>query len=562
MRTVLLQMSVIAALAGTADHAGATTADLVFEHGNVHTANPEQSHATGIAIRAGRIALVGSDSDVEALIGAGTQVVDLHGATVLPGLTDSHYHLALVGAREAGFDLAGTTGIEDLRTRLGARVAVAKPGDWITGSGWIEGAWKPAAFPTRFDLDPVSPDNPVFLRRGDLHAGVANSAALRIVGIDRTTPDPPGGVIMRDEQTGEPTGMLLERAQALVMRHIPKPTEADLREQLVLGTQRSIAHCLCQIHNPGGSYAIIGRLRQLYTDGLIKLRVYQAVSGPGPDADRLLQEGPLLRQFDDRFTVRAIKLLIDGSLGSRTAALLEPYLDAPGSGLLRDDLDRIQAMLATALRQGIQVWTHAIGDRANRVVLDLYEQAFRAVPPAERKVQEPRWRIEHAQILDPADLPRFAVLGVIPSMQPSHAITDLHWAESRLGLARLDRTYKWRSLIASGTIVPGGSDAPVESGDPMVEFYAAVARKGLDGFSGPGWHPEEAVTREQALKMLTIWPAEAAFEEDLRGSIEPGKLADLSILSADIMRIPEVEIPKTRCLMTIIGGEIVFRAAE
>jgi predicted amidohydrolase YtcJ len=561
MRSVATILALVGLL-GVAEQGQAAAAESVFQNGNVHTLNPDQPRATAIVVKDRRIVFVGSDADAASYVGPGAQVIDLRGGTVVPGLTDAHQHLALVGARQAGLDLTGTTSLDEVLARLAARARATGPGAWISGGGWIEGAWDQPRFPMRFDLDPISPDNPVFLRRGDLHSAVVNSVALRIAGIDRTTPDPPGGAIERDARTGEPTGMLFERAQNLVMRHMPKPTETDLRNQLVLGAQRAVAHCLCEIQVPGGTYGIVDRLGQLYAEGLMKLRVYQAVSGPGPDAERLLREGPLLRRFDDRFTLRAIKLLVDGSLGSKTAALLEPYANSSELGVLREDLEPIRATLVAALRQGIQVETHAIGDRANRVVLDLYEQAFAAVPPSERKVPDPRWRIEHAQIVHPADLPRFARLGVIPSMQPSHAIGDLRWAESRLGLARLDRAYQWRSLIDLGSIIPGGSDAPVEAGDPMTEFYAAVARKGLDGFSGPGWHPEEAVTREQALKMLTIWPAMAAFEEDLRGSIEPGKLADLSILSADIMRIPEAEIPKTRCLMTVINGEIVFRAPE
>jgi predicted amidohydrolase YtcJ len=261
--------------------------------------------------------------------------------------------------------------------------------------------------------------------------------------------------------------------------------------------------------------------------------------------------------------VRTLKLYADGSLGSRSAALLQPYSDKPDtSGFLTIKEEDLQPLLAEALRKGIQIQTHAIGDRGNRFILDQYEKAMNAVPRAEWKIKAPRWRIEHSQIVNPVDIPRFAKLGVIPSMQPSHAIGDLHFAPSRLGIARLAGAYAWQSFIKSGSIVPGGSDAPVERGEPMIEFYAAVARKDMKGFSGEGWHPEEAVTREQALKMLTVWPAYAAFEETLRGSIEIAKLADFTILSADIMKIPEAEILKTHCLMTVIGGEIVYKVDE
>jgi predicted amidohydrolase YtcJ len=269
---------------------------------------------------------------------------------------------------------------------------------------------------------------------------------------------------------------------------------------------------------------------------------------------------PLINAYDHHFTQRTIKVIFDGALGSRGAALLKPYSDAPNtSGYLTEKEEDLRPMFKDALRRGIQVETHAIGDRANRVILDLYEQAFKAVPPEQRKIREPRWRVEHAQILDPGDLPRFAKLGVIPSMQPSHAISDLFFAPARLGMERLAGAYAWQSLIKSGCIIPGGSDAPVERGEPMIEFYAAVARKSVKGFSGEGWHPEQAVSREQALKMFTLWPAYVAFEENDKGSIEVGKLADFTVLSADIMKLPESEILNTRAEMTVIGGEILYQ---
>ncbi|HEX9545333.1 MAG TPA: amidohydrolase family protein, partial [Pyrinomonadaceae bacterium] len=265
--------------------------------------------------------------------------------------------------------------------------------------------------------------------------------------------------------------------------------------------------------------------------------------------------------YGNRLTVRTIKLYADGSLGSRSAALLAPYSDKPDtSGFLTIKEETLQPILQDALRKGIQVQTHAIGDLGNRFIIDEYEKAMKAVPKEQWQIKSPRWRVEHSQIVNPVDIPRFAKLGVIPSMQASHAIGDLHFAPARLGIERLKGAYAWQSFVKSGSIIPGGSDAPVERGEPMIEFYAAVARKDIKGFSGEGWHPEEALTREQAIKMFTIWAAYAAFEEELRGSIEVGKLADFTVFSADIMKIPEAEILKTRCLMTIIGGEIVYEA--
>jgi hypothetical protein len=300
-------------------------------------------------------------------------------------------------------------------------------------------------------------------------------------------------------------------------------------------------------------------MRRLIGDGRIQVRLYKAISGPGPAADSLIATGPQGPELDDHLTVRTIKLVVDGALGSRGAALLAPYSDDPQTtGLITTDTIAVRDLLERALRAGVQVEAHAIGDRANRLLLDMIEVAFAAVPPEERAIAEPRWRNEHSQIVAPADLPRFKALGVIASMQPSHAIGDLHFVPSRIGLARTDGAYAWRTLLDLGVVVAGGSDAPVERGEPMIEFYAAVARKDMQGRDGPGWHPEEAVTREQALRMFTLYPAIAAFEEDRAGTVAVGKRADFTILDRDIMTIPAPEILETRNVMTVIGGEVVF----
>jgi hypothetical protein len=465
-----------------------------------------------------------------------------------------------VGAREVNLNLEGTTSMEEMLARVRARVARTEPGKWVTGRGWIETFWKPPVFPTREELDKVSPENPLFLTRADGHGAVANSLALKIAGINRETPNPFGGEILKDKKTGEPVGMILDAAKELVTKHIPKPTEAEIETAFLLGVKRSIELGWCEIQNAGSVSADVSMMRKLYGEGKVKLRIYNAVYGPGDSADKLFKDGPIFNAYDHRFTVRTIKVVLDGALGSRGAALLEPYADADTSGFLTEKEERLKPMLEEALRRGVQVETHAIGDRANRVILDLYEGAFKAVPPAQRKIREPRWRVEHAQILTLSDIPRFARLGVIPSMQASHAIGDLFFAPSRLGMERLAGAYAWQSLIKSGSIIAGGSDAPVERGEPMIEFYAAVSRKSLKGFSGEGWHPEQALSREQALKMFTLWPAFAAFEEQDKGSLEVGKLADLTVLSNDIMKIPEPDILKTACVMTVIGGEVVFQS--
>jgi predicted amidohydrolase YtcJ len=546
-------------------------ATLIFNNGNVYTANDRQPNAQAIVVRNDRIVYVGTNAGAQQYQDANTRVVDLHGATVLPGMTDAHYHFIGVGAREMNLNLEGITNLQDFLAKVKTRVDQAKPGDWVTGRGWIETFWTPPVFPTRWDLDKIAPDNPVFLTRADGHGAVANSAALKIGGVTKETKDPFGGQIVRDKDSGEPTGMLLDNAQGLVSRHIPSAGEGNTEQAIVLADQRSIMLGWTQVQDPGGSYRDVELYKKLYGEGKLKIRIYKAVYGPGPEANRLLKEGPIIEAFDNHLNVRSIKVVSDGALGSRGAALLEPYTDVPeiktadgrmerNVGFLRVKDEDLLPMLKEALQKGIQVETHAIGDWANRFILDEYEKALTAVPPAQRKIRNPRWRDEHSQIINPADIPRFAKLGIIPSMQPSHAIGDLHFAPSRLGLERLKGAYAWQSLLKTGVIIPGGSDAPVERGEPMIEFYAAVARKDIRGFTGEGWHPEEKVRRDQALKMFTIWPAYAAFEENLRGSIQVGKLADLTILSADIMKIPEMDILKTHCLMTVIGGKIVFEA--
>ena len=533
----------------------AEDADLLLTNGNIYTVTEKQPDAEAVAVKTNRIVFVGSNEDAKKFHAA--KIVDLHGRTMVPGFTDSHCHIFGIGEREMRLNLEGTNSREDFLGRVKERVDKTGPGKWITGRGWIETFWKPPQFPTRQDLDKIAPNNPVFLTRADGHASIANSAALKIARIDKNTVDPFGGQILR--KNGEPNGMLLDNAQDFVARNIPKPTEGEREEALLRGIDREIKLGWCEIQNAGSHKEDVDLIRKAFENEKIKIRFVNAVYGPGEDAQNFLREGPTVNAFDHHFTQRTIKVLVDGALGSRGAALLKPYSDAPEtSGFLTEKPEDLRPMFEDALRRGVQVETHAIGDRANRLILDLYEQAFKAAPPDERKIREPRWRIEHAQIVDPNDIPRFAKLGVIPSMQPSHAISDLFFAPARLGMERLIGAYAWQSFIKSGCIIAGGSDAPVERGEPMIEFYAAVARKSIRGESGEGWHPEQAVSRENALRMFTIWPAYAAFQEKDKGSIEVGKLADFTVLSQDIMKIPEMEILETRNEMTVIGGEIIY----
>lgn len=535
--------------------ARAEDVDLLLTNGNIYTVTEKQPKGEAVAVKANRIVFVGSNGDAKRFHAA--KIVDLHGGTVVPGFTDSHCHIFGIGEREMRFNMEGINSLQTFLARVKERVDKTSPGKWITGHGWIETFWKPPQFPTRQDLDEIAPNNPVFLTRADGHASIANSAALKIARIDRNTPDPFGGQILK--KYGEPNGMLLDHAQDLVGKSIPKATQAEQEEALLRGIEREIKLGWCEFQNAGSHREDIDVIQKAFRAGKIKSRFVNAVYGPGQDAQNFLREGPIINAFDYHFTQRTIKVLFDGALGSRGAALLKPYSDAPEtSGLLREKPEDLRPMFEEALRRGIQVETHALGDRANRLILDLYEQAFKAVPADERKIREPRWRIEHAQIVDPDDIPRFAKLGVIPSMQPSHAISDLFFAPARLGMDRLVGAYAWQSFLKSGCIIAGGSDAPVERGEPMIEFYAAVARKSIKGKSGEGWHPEQAVSRADALKMFTIWPAYAAFEEKDKGSIEVGKLADFTVLSRDIMKIPEAEILETQNEMTVIGGEIIY----
>jgi len=547
-----------AAFAGPLQQQAPAPADLVFRNGAIYTGNTRAPRAEAVAVKGSKIVYVGNASGANRLVGPSTRVVDLRDAVLYPGFTDAHMHLSGVGAREMTLNLEGANTLADFLARVKERVDQARPGQWVTGRGWIETFWKPPVFPTRQDLDKIAPNNPVYLTRADGHASIANSAALKLANITRTTPAPDGGAINKDIN-GEPTGMLIDRAQRLVSQLVPPATEEERDQEIIKGVERELRLGWTQIQDAHGSWAEVERIRRLYRDGKLKIRIYKAISGPSADATRLIDQGPVIGEFDGRLTVRAIKVVMDGALGSRGAALLQPYTDDPkNSGLITTDTIALKSMLVNALRRGIQVETHAIGDRGNRLTLDFYEAAMKAVPVAERRIAAPRWRDEHSQVVTATDIPRFQELGVIASMQPSHAISDLYFAPSRLGMGRLAGAYAWQSFLSLDIPIAAGSDAPVERGEPMIEFYAAVARKDLQGRSGQGWHPEQKMSRAEALKAFTYWPAFAAFEEDQRGTIEVGKLADFTILDRDIMRVPEAEILLTKTIMTVVNGEVVY----
>ena len=430
------------------------------------------------------------------------------------------------------------------------------PGEWVIGRGWIDKVWPEKRFPTKQDLDVFSPDNPIVLERADGHAVVVNSLVLKLAKIDSSTQDPQGGFIEKD-QNGEPTGLLVDMAMNLISDLIPKLTRANDKEAFLQGIQRNVSLGWTQIHVPGGTFEDISILQEIKSENDLLQRVYFMVSD-GEPADRLIENGPMIDP-DHFLTVRAIKIYADGALGSRGAALLEKYSDYDGKGVFIFLAEDTKPRLAKALIKGIQIGTHAIGDHGNRVVLDWYEEAFTQAKKNKQLLESPRWRIEHSQNITPVDQLRFVELDVIPSMQPSHAIGDLHFAVERLGLERINNAYVWRNLIDQGLIIAGGTDAPVEIGDPRIEFYAAIARKDVDGYSADGWNLDQRLSRVEALKMFTIWPAIASFQENVKGTIEVGKLADFSIFDKDLMTIPELEILESKNLLTVVGGRIVFQ---
>jgi len=538
--------------------ASAQQADLVIWGGPIHTGAAEAS-AESIAVRDGRVVYVGARADAAALVGAETAVLDLRGASLFPGFVDAHAHLLGIGQRELTLNLEGAPSLAAMLTRLAERVANAQPDEIIWGRGWIETHWPEAHFPTRADLDAVAPRNPVLLVRADGHALVANSAALTRADINASTAAPSGGDILRDP-SGAPSGMLIDAAMDLVAPLAPRETPAEIERAIRVGLDVYRARGWTALHNMSVGWAEVEALERLDARGELPLRIYNAVTPE--NAERLITGGPR-ESASGRLVTRAVKFYMDGALGSRGAALFEPYADAPETvGLLQMDRAAVLPVWDRALRSGVQIATHAIGDRGNAMVLDWYSEVFANVPASERRVPEPRWRIEHAQVLRPADIPRFHELGVIASMQPSHAISDLHFAPARLGDARLDGAYAWRRIVESGAVLAAGSDAPVERGDPLIEFYAAIARRDLNGFQGDNWRAEDAVDRATALRMLTYWPAYAAFSENERGTIAPGKRADFSIFSIDLMTAPGSEIPTARALATLVDGEFVYRAAD
>jgi hypothetical protein len=524
-----------------------------------------------MAISGHTILAVGSEAEIDRHVGPGTEVIELEGRLAIPGFIEGHGHFLSLGEARSSVDLSGTDSWEEAVSRVGSAVAGSRPGAWIVGRGWHQERWPPGretrvdGVPVNDALDVVSPGNPVLLTHSSGHAALVNEAALRAAGIDPDTPDPPGGTIVRGPG-GEPTGLLREKAQGLVAAaHAaaraargPEAIDAERRGWALAAARECLSKGITSFHDAGSGFDEIDLLRRIATAGELPVRLYVMVRGESNEAlDERLPSYRIVPGGGNAFlTVRAIKRQIDGALGSHGAWLLEPYADHPGTGLVLEPVEEIEETARIALRHGFQLATHAIGDRANREVLDLYERAF-ANHPDPRSL---RWRIEHAQHLHRDDVPRFSRLGVVASMQGVHCTSDGPWVPRRLGAERAAaESYLWRSLLDSGAVVANGTDAPVEDVDPIASFHASVSRRLADGSVFLG---EQRMTREEALRSYTLSAAWAAFEEELKGSLVPGKLADVVVLSRDIREVPEQEIRDARVDVTIVGGEVRYRRQD
>lgn len=529
-----------------------TIADVVFVNGTIYTVNADFSVAEAVAIKGNKIVAAGTTDEVQSFIDDSTKVIDLEGKAVIPGLVDSHAHIISYGLSLDRLDLVGTGSAEEIAELVRAKAEELGPGEWILGRGWDQNDWPEKKFPTHEVLDEAAPDNPVILTRIDGHAIWVNARAMEIGNVTRETQNPDGGEIIRDEE-GNPTGVFIDAAESLVNQHVPAETDEYRKEQLVKAIQNCQAVGLVGVHDMGGGPSEIAIMRELIDEGKFQFRVYFNLRSGLSNLDELLAAGHQ-NYGDGRLVVRSVKTFIDGALGSRGAAFIEPYSDRTEStGLLMQTAEELEALAEKCLRAGFQLSTHAIGDLGNRITLDAFEQALAAVP-----TEDARLRIEHAQIVALDDIPRFKELGVLPSMQPVHCTSDFPWALDRVGPERAKGAYAWRKFLDTDVIIPCGSDFPVEDINPMHGFYAAITRQHGDGTPEGGYFPEEKMTREEALKGFTIWAATAAFAENELGSLEVGKKADLVVLDRDIMKVPELEVLETLVEMTVVDGKIVY----
>ncbi len=532
------------------------TADLILTNGNVITLDDEAPQAQAIAIAGERILAVGDNDVVDRHRGPNTEVIELGGMTVVPGLVDAHLHFPNLGAdRSHLVELDDTRSLEEALALVRRRASNLEPGEWVTGSGWHLGNWGTVTWPSAADLDAVAPDNPVALVGMHSHASWLNSLALEAAGITKDRPDPDDGIIQRDP-AGAPTGILIENAQWIVREVIPAQQREPLKERIKKSVALAHSYGFTGAHDIGTSLEAVRAYRELIAEGELPFRINGVVRiwTTGPILDSLMAMGPIIAEGDHRLTVRSTKMSIDGALGARGAALLAPYSDEPSTaGVIRVTPEQLSAILSQCLENGFSAAMHAIGDRGNRIVLDAVEQALQENP-----VEDHRMRVEHAQIVALEDIARFADLDLIASFQWIHATLDMPWAEDRVGPERIKGGYAWRTFLDQGVRIVGGSDEGARTFSPFMGIHAAVARQDGEGNPEGGWYPDQRLTRLEALKSYTLDAAYASFEEDVLGSIAAGKFADLTVLSKDIMTVPAHEILETQAVMTIVGGSVVY----
>ena len=541
-------------------------ATMVLRNGKIVTVDDKTPEAQAIAIRGDRIAAVGGNADIQRYIGPSTKVIDLAGQLAIPGLVESHGHFMGLGQSKMTLDLLDVKDWNEIVSMVAAAAKQAKPGEWIIGRGWHQEKWASVpqpnveGFPFHDGLSKVSPNNPVMLTHASGHASFVNAAAMAAAGLTEKTPDPAGGEILKDK-AGRPIGLLRETASGLVGRALdawrakktPEERLADARRQIELAVQASLEKGVTSFHDAGANFATLDIYKQAAADGRLGVRLWVMVRDSNDNLRARLAQYKAAGLHNHHLTIAAIKVTADGALGSRGALMLEPYTDSPSStGLATVPIESIADTAKIAIDNSVQLCVHAIGDRANREVLNVFERTFAQYP----KEKDLRWRIEHAQHIDPADIPRFGKLGVIAAMQGIHATSDAPYVLARLGPARAEGgAYVWQKLMQSGAIVANGTDVPVERIDPMASFHATVTRKTKDGSV---FYGDQKMTRAQALKSYTWNGAYAAKEESLKGSIAVGKLADITVLSKDIMTISEDEILATTAVYTIVGGKVAY----
>jgi hypothetical protein len=559
MRSRLLLRTALLAVTGLSlACADNSSADLVLRNGNIVTVDDDNPSAQAIAVRDGHIVAVGSDADIEGYVGAGTEVIDLEGKTAIPGFIEGHAHFTGVGMSTLQLNLMEVTNWDEIVAMVEAAVADAEPGQLIQGRGWHQEKWDRTpepnvdGLPFHQTLSAVSPDNPVVLRHASGHATYANAMAMEMSGIDASTGDPTGGEIVRDAN-GNPIGAFRETAARLLGPASSGAAPPNPRRVVELAQDEAIRKGITSFQDAGSSFETIDTFKEMAEDGSLKIRLWVMIRASVAELTEKLDDYRMIGVGDDRLTVRAIKMTIDGALGSHGAWLLEPYKDLPeSSGLNTSDLENVAATAELAIAHGYQFAVHAIGDRGNRETLDMFQWAFENNPDK----SDLRWRVEHAQHLDPEDIPRFGNMQVIASMQGVHATSDGPWIEERLGADRVEwGAYVWQDLMDAGAIIANGTDAPVEDVDPIASYYSTVSRRMNNGLV---LNAEQRMSRMEALKSYTINNAFAGFQEDIKGSLTVGKLGDITVLDRDILTVDEDDIPNIEIVYTIIGGEVMY----